>query len=203
MKKKGSLSISINAIVTIILAMAALGVGLVIVNVLGNSTGDIEQQLSGINENVKKDLERSTFPVTLSSSEIKASRGEDKTFYFALRNVLDGSYGTGIFELKGSADKPHIYCDMSDNGEDGMELGKPLSYFDFKVIPEIEIDSGDSQVIPVTLKMSSSTPKATYSCRIEICNPKVDNGPVEPTQSKYVCNKDNLYKMERFTLIVS
>lgn len=204
MRKKGSLSISINAIVTIILAMAALGVGLVIVNVLGNSTGDIEGQLAGINDNVKAELEKSPYPITLSSKEIKVTRGEDKTFYFALRNVLDSSYGTGIFEL----DNGHIYCDMADDGDtESMVLGTALKFFDFKVVPETEIDPGNSQVIPVTISMRSSTLKATYSCRIEICNPEIpdaESGKTVPeTQSKYTCDTDNLYKMERFSLIVS
>lgn len=92
MRRKGSLQLSINAIVVLILAITLLGLGLGFIRNMFSST---EQQFDVTNQQIKSDmieeLETSGSKVTLKQAKFEVGSGEPYEFYYGMRNTRDNS----------------------------------------------------------------------------------------------------------------
>ena len=90
MFKKGSLSLSINAIVVLILAVTMLGLGLLFMQ---NMMGGAMDQLAGVSEEVENEMirriesSRERLEFRTFNFEIGRSRGQ--TYYYGVLNDLD------------------------------------------------------------------------------------------------------------------
>ena len=100
--KKGSLSLSINAIVVLILAITMLGLGLAFIRGLfGGAVGKLQEIYAGLSEEDKKTLEASQEEISFLQSDIKVS-GREVTTPFAIRNIRADKIGLRI--------KNNFYC---------------------------------------------------------------------------------------------
>ena len=92
MRRKGSLQLSINAIVVLILAITLLGLGLGFIRNMFTST---EQQFDVTNQQIKSDmieeLETSGNKVTLKQAKFEVGSGEPYEFYYGIRNTRDNT----------------------------------------------------------------------------------------------------------------
>src|SRR3989338_249996 len=107
--KKGSLEISIQAIVIVVLAMTLLGLGLTFVKkMFGNvdviSTGTFEK----IQEQLQRDLVNSNEKLVFSQTKIAMERGSEKLFGWGVKNVGSSSldYWAKFTAVKCPADCP-------------------------------------------------------------------------------------------------
>ncbi len=86
--KKGSLELSINAIVILILAITMLGLGLGFMKGLFSKT---TKQLGEVGEDIKaqmiEQLRTSSAKLTLREEDVNIPRSETKDVYFAVKNV--------------------------------------------------------------------------------------------------------------------
>jgi len=100
--KKGSLSLSINAIVVLILAITMLGLGLAFIrNLFGGAVGKLQDIYAGLSEEDKTTLAASQDEITLLQSDLKVS-GREVQVPFALRNIRADKIGLRI--------RKNFYC---------------------------------------------------------------------------------------------
>ena len=90
--KRGSMALSMNAIVVIILAMAMLGVGIFIVNkIRGEAAGVIDIETPSL-----KSPADATNPVVLGQEEFEVKQGESKSVRVSVFNT-EASQATGVY----------------------------------------------------------------------------------------------------------
>ena len=166
--KKADLSLSINAIVILILAITMLGLGLAFIrNQFGGATNKLQDVLNQIDANQKADLERSADRVTLTTDNYNIKRGGTKNIYFAIRNNLGTESFT--FELKDNivcSDFVKIEGQTPDAGD-----------ITFETFDDREIEGGKSTVLPLAINVASKASVTVYSCSIIIPFPDEYNAP--------------------------
>jgi hypothetical protein len=91
MSKKGDLSLSINAIVILILAVTLLSLGLTfITKVFGGATGELQKSLQGISEDRKEQLKsKCNEDLCLEFTSITIPRNKMEPILMVLNNKLD------------------------------------------------------------------------------------------------------------------
>lgn len=185
MRRKGSLNLSINAIVVLIMAITMLGLGLAFINnMFGGTTKKLDTLVSGLDENVKEQLAQSVDRITLTSTTIEVQKGKETKLFFAIRNDLDVPV-RARFDLENA-----VYCDAAiDNtiSNDLMLDGstcttgcEKISFIDFQTYPDRVLDKGESSVMPLIIKPKSSAKNSVYSCHIDLCVPTDENDPTYP-----------------------
>ena len=89
--KKGSLNLSINAIVVLILAVTLLSLGLTFIQkTFGGATQKLDDQLGGIDEQHKQQLMAQCFnDACLESTSLTLSRNQEKNNLIVVNNKLD------------------------------------------------------------------------------------------------------------------
>jgi hypothetical protein len=203
LKKKGSLNLSINAIVVLIMAITMLGLGLGFINsMFGGTTQKLEGMTAGLDQGVKDALAASVDRVSLSATTVDATKGKSTQIFFAVRNDLDAASGTGTFDLTKAAQA--IYCDTAIDSS-AMEPGRVtdingvsvINTIDFETFPEVKLDPGESKVMPLLIKPKSSAVSTIYGCHIDVCNPVLGSGAVDPSSNSEMCkNTDSYYTID-------
>ena len=118
-KKRGSMALSMNAIVVIILAMAMLGVGIFIVNkIRGEAAGVIDIETPSL-----KSPADATNPVVLGREELEISQGEVTTFRVSIYNTFadDRSVYLNVGSCRGTHDAETLF----NTGESESLIGTP------------------------------------------------------------------------------
>jgi hypothetical protein len=148
--KKGSLSLSINAIVVLIMAITMLGLGLAFMK---NSMGSTMKQFANVNEDIKaemiKELQESSGRLTFKGEDVKFKQGEKREMYFALKNDMTGP---AFFNVT-------VAC----NGAMGSGTASTLTLNTFK---NFTIDPGKIQVAKIAIAVTATQVPDTYSCFI-------------------------------------
>jgi hypothetical protein len=156
-EKHASLSLSINAIVVLIMAITMLGLGLAFMK---NSMGSTMKQFSNVNEDIKaqmiKDLQESPGRLTFKGEDVKFKQGEKREMYFAIKND----------QLAADTFKVNVTC------SEGMVTGnaelKGLTLQTFSVTPSVEPNK--IAVAKMTAAVSATIKPDTYSCLIVVKN---------------------------------
>src|SRR3990167_2593604 len=88
--KKGSLEISIQAIVIVVLAMTLLGLGLGFVKGMFKNIGGIQESVSDqVKEQVLEDLRTGDKKISFPRSEVRISKGEAMVIGIGISNKND------------------------------------------------------------------------------------------------------------------
>jgi len=170
MHKKGALTLSINAVVVLILAITMLGLGLGFIRGMFGSTIEQFQALAGqLEQEDRNSLEQSPSEVTFLTSKIKMS-GRSKTIYFAVRNNQADAL---VFEIKNSF---NCYDAISSDAR-----SEAANWITFDTYEERTIAGTDSSVMPLTVTIKPAALPTIYSCKLEIPFP----GGAEGTDENY------------------
>ena len=190
--KRGSLQLSIEAIVVLIIAITVLGLGLSFVKSLFGGTFE---KLKGISEQLseedRRSLENSQFEITLLTSEITVT-GKDVGLNFAIRN---NRRSTVKFQLQGKeADRRAFTC-FDVIADDTIrtrvrDTANPIIKFD--TFPDIKVDAGKSAVIPLKISVEATAPPTIYACKLELKIIEEPAGQVVPAQ---------IYSTKEFSII--
>ncbi len=166
MFKKGSLSLSINAIVVLILAVTMLGLGLLFMN---NMMGSSMDQLSSVADSIKDQMiERirsGNEKLVFDSNDFEVKRSGQEEYYYGVLNQLQ------------QQESFHIYfgCDDAMSDEE-MEKSTINEYVDFDYIPRtIPLGKNEIDVQKVLIRVSPQAKATTYRCAIFIGD---DESPV-------------------------
>ncbi len=90
--KKGSLNLSINAIVVLILAITMLSLGLGFMkNLFKKTTGQLADVGEEIKNQMVEQLRSSSAKLTLNVEDTTIARSESKDYYFGVKNVEPGA----------------------------------------------------------------------------------------------------------------
>ncbi|NTV24378.1 MAG: hypothetical protein HGA85_08500 [Nanoarchaeota archaeon] len=165
MFKKGSLELSVNAIVIIIIAITMLGVGMFFIkSVFGGATNKLSEALGGIDEQTKNSFKDSCNDDVCIQDSVELKKGETKTIMMVLNNKYD--------------------CMMNkDGGSGGVAVGLDTTYgtngcqsvgtnacsalkVDFiKVQP---VGPGKKELLPVVLSAQSTVNAGLYRWALKV-----------------------------------
>jgi len=146
--KKGSLELSINAIVILILAITMLGLGLGFMKGLFSKT---TKQLGEVGEDIKaqmiEQLRTSSAKLTLREEDVNIPRSETKDVYFAIKNVeLSQSFGVTATCTKAL---------------EGTELGNLAT-----IIADDALDESAVAVGKMIIKIDANAARTTHLCHV-------------------------------------
>jgi len=167
-KKRGSLQLSINAIVILILAITMLGLGLSFIKGIFGGTVEklkgIEKQLE---EEERKTLLDSIDEITFLASRIEVS-GRSKSIMFAVRNNR-GTPNNFLIngDLPGGTGRT-IQCFDALGTEAAEAIRLDPSLISFETYEEREIDGQTTDVLPMSIKVQAGTANTIYSCEMKI-----------------------------------
>lgn len=146
--KKGSLELSINAIVILILAITMLGLGLGFMKGLFSKT---TKQLGEVGEDIKaqmiEQLRTSSAKLTLREEDVNIPRSETKDVYFAVKNV-EASQAFGVTAICGKA-----------------LIGDALGDLD-TIIADDALDESAVAVGKMIIKIDANADRTTHSCHV-------------------------------------
>ncbi len=106
--KKGSLELSVNAIVIVVLAMTLLGLGLGFIRSQMKNISDTGNVVVGqIKEQILDDLRRSDKKLSMPQTDFEMHIGSSKTIAFGIKNMEDHTlhFKIKIIDLNDNADK--------------------------------------------------------------------------------------------------
>ncbi|MBS3097574.1 hypothetical protein J4209_02140 [Candidatus Woesearchaeota archaeon] len=157
--KKADLSLSINAIVVLILAITMLGLGLAFMNqIFGGATEKFAKMGGQVEKQMREQLMQSGKIVDLNRFDVKLKRGEKDKIYIGLKNDQVGDIEFLLYEPGGGGRSsctkigdPSVLC-----GEEGDENVAVL------YLTEITVPEGETVVYPIVIKASSSAEEGTY-----------------------------------------
>lgn len=148
MRKKGSLQLSINAIVVLILAITLLGLGLGFIKNMFSSTS---AQFDVTNQQLKSDilatLEESGELLTLKQAEFEVKSGSPQEFYFGLRNTDTAEH---CFYVQ-------FFCEEALGDPDKCDNNVMNKWAWFSTYDAINVEQGKSEAIYAKLQPTGSS----------------------------------------------
>ena len=165
--KKGSLNLSIEAIVIVVIAFVVLGLGLGFVRnqfkKIGETTGDIQQQ---IRQQIIEDLRTGDKKLSFPTSEVNLGKKESTNTGIGIKNTKQGTLKYKI-EVQARGGDPIFGEDITDN-----------FLYDFEVD---ELAPTDTRVVPI--RITSETSAGTGQFKVVITD-VTDGEPGVPYDSK-------------------
>lgn len=197
LNKKGSLQLSINAIVILILAITILGLGLGFIKKQFSSLGEQFESVSAeIKGEIIEKIRSSGELLVFNKVEIDATVGKPDTFYIGIKNTggepnCFRTYVECVRALKGSCDpaQPGVPVPVGGINIRGDQPSADNAWF--QMFDEVDISGGDVGVFPVTIQIPGRVSPDTYLLSFEVY--KTDSGDCgnpqwpnqeEPYQSK-------------------
>lgn len=168
LKRRGSLQLSINAIVIMILAITILGLGLGFIKKQFGALGSqFEEVASEIKGEIIEKIRTSGELLVFNKVEIDAQIGKPTTFYIGIKNTAreDTCFATQIKclrALQGDCDprNPGAHLNVGGTAPGGSE---PLPGDEwFRLFAQVDIGGGDVGVYPVTLQIPGKVTPDTY-----------------------------------------
>ncbi|MBI4449361.1 hypothetical protein HY641_05035 [Candidatus Woesearchaeota archaeon] len=193
--KLGSLQLSIEAIVVLIIAITVLGLGLSFIRKLFTGT---TEKLAGISEQLSEEdrraIEQSQQEITFLTSELKVS-GKDLDINFGIRNNRKQEVTFQLQDNSRTNLERAFYCydlitDETQKREDLRGQGK---FIKFETFPTISIKAGRSAIIPLKIQVEAEAPPTVYQCRLDL---KIIE---EPTGTQLTTPRD--YSTKEFTIV--
>ena len=197
MFRKGSLNLSINAIVVLILAVTMLGLGLMFMQ---NMMGGAIDQLGGVSEEVEDDMiQRMTAgaeDIEFRTSNVRTRPGGGETDYFALRNNRDTDLDFNI----------EFHCNQA------MDTEASETDIMFNFMPSLFLEQSDVEVLPFEVSANADAVLTTYGCAIFVDLAEHSEAGLEDDVGEKDDNEgeerfgtlieENLYGYRRFNVIV-
>ena len=150
-KKKGSLNLSINAIVVLILAITMLGLGL---GFMRNMFGGASKQFSQVTDEIQRDmvdrLKDSGKKIVLNTYEVKMKQSSKETIYLAISNQIDAPGENSIFSI-----------DINN----GNTIGDARCVGKIDTLENPTVSGGDAKVAPIIIQTDA---KAEGTCEYNI-----------------------------------
>jgi hypothetical protein len=202
--KKASLSLSINAIVVLILAITMLGLGLAFMrNIFGSATDEFIQMGGEVKKQMIEQMKESNKVVDLSNPRLDIKAGNKKQIFIAFKN--EGSKGKNMTirqidasQLGADFDLDNVYLNENDGSGDidftgalggicglriqegGTEPSQTQAFIEFKRTPT-KVGGGETVVLPININAISSASSGTcaYTLRIDT---DTDNIAVPPAK---------------------
>lgn len=191
LKRKGSLQLSINAIVILILAITILGLGL---GFIKKQFGSLGEQFGAVSEEIKGEIvqkiRESGELLVFNKETIDAQIGKPVEFFVGIKNTgaSDNCFRTYIQcirALKGNCDPAQPGVPIAVGGIDIMNNQPTSDNVWFQIFQEVDVGGGDVGVFPVKLQIPGKVNPDTYLMRYEVY--KSDSGdctnPVWPTST--------------------
>jgi len=190
MKKKAAFTVSIQAIVVLILAITILGLGLTFIrNMFGKTTSQLEEVSESIEEQVIQEIRESGDRLAFLKTQTEIKKAGTKEMYFGLRNDLieaksfeiDGEgeidTSTDVGAWDGSGSVITCYDAIDETAEDGV-TGIPDNddnHIEFDTFDSRYIEKDAIEVLTLKISASSTSVKTTYACVIVIADPDDDS----------------------------
>ncbi len=116
MFKKGSLNLSINAIVVLILAVTMLGLGLMFMqNMMGGAMGELDEVSGTVQEQMIDQIRDSNERLAFRTTNINVDRASDVDNYYGVMNQLEDVTAFDIFfgcdHAQGGGSVSHVTFD--------------------------------------------------------------------------------------------
>lgn len=154
--RKGSLNISVEAIVILILAITMLGLGLTFMRTMfGGTTKELEDFMKGLGEQRKQALLESEDTITFETTDIELDGTTTKTL-FGIRNNRGGELEFTI--------KEGFTCYDAIDSEGKQWIDK----ITFETFGTRTIDPGKSEVLPLIISIPAAATPTTYSCHLSL-----------------------------------
>lgn len=154
--KRGSLNLSINAIVVLILAITMLSLGLAFMKGLfKKTTGQLEQVGTDIKNQMIEQLRTSSDKLTLNQEDIEIARGEKIEIYYGIKNV----------EMDNNAFTIGVSC------TEALGDAVPLSVNagDIEIFSESRsLEKGEIDVQKMIITIPSQADPTTHSCMLSL-----------------------------------
>ncbi len=192
LKRKGSLQLSINAIVILILAITILGLGL---GFIKKQFGSLGEQFGAVSEEIKGEIvqkiRESGELLVFNKETVDVQIGKPLTFFVGVKNTgaetsCFRTYVQCIQALKGACDiamGPGV--PIAVGGIDIMNNQPTEENAWFRLFDEVNIQGGTVGAFPVTLQIPGKVSPDTYLMGYEVY--KTDSGdcsnPVWPTST--------------------
>ncbi len=157
--KRGTLNISIEAIVIVVIALTVLGLGITFVRQqitgIGTTTTTIQEQ---IKQQILDDLRTGNKKLSFPATELKLETRQESVEAFGVKNIEDGPVTLIIkFQVKDGAD----FVDFVS--EEDLEITSKGA--NAKIIWDDtlqSLDPGDSKVFPATITAPDKTGNYLY-----------------------------------------
>ena len=189
--KRGSLQLSINAIVILILAITMLGLGLSFIKgIFGGTVSKlkgIEKQLA---EEERKTLSESYNEVTFLQTRIEIE-GKSKSFNFAVRNNRAYDVNYLILGTDPVTGDSTMRCFDALGKEAKIKLLADPSLINFETYETRFVDAGKSDIIPLKMNIKAAADPSIYSCEFSLY---IESAEAEPAAA------GTLYSKKRFEI---
>ena len=174
--KKGSLNLSINAIVVLILAITMLGLGLSFMrNIFGSATQEFEEVGGTVKKQMIDQMKESTRIVDISRPKIDIKAGEHSQVFIGFKNDGNEEREFRVKSSEGSTEPTSlgddVNCLLLSTDENAGSGGKGDVYVKFKT-SKTSVLKGEVVVLPINIKTTSNVDPDT--CFYEL---QVDHGP--------------------------
>jgi len=154
--KKGSLNLSINAIVVLILAITMLGLGLSFMkNIFGGATEEFKKVGGTVEKQMIEQMKESSEIVELSRPSLDIKKSSSDQVFIGLKNVQGGNQQFKIIKPK-----------FNIVGEVDSCASITIS----KIAGAITVASGDTRVLPINVKAGSNAVEGTCFYDIIVCS---------------------------------
>ena len=153
--KKADLSLSINAIVILILAITMLGLGLAFLRGTFKKTEEQFSEVTGtIKEQIIEEIKSKAEKLYIRGEpELEVRRGETKEVFYGITNVLDTE---GTFNI-------YVKCTESVSGIPEEDIEVVLT-----TLPSRKILPNDMAILPLRIKAGSDVPLDIYGCEMAV-----------------------------------
>lgn len=193
LNKTGSLQLSINAIVVLILAITILGLGL---GFIKTQFGAMEEQFTTVSDEIKSDLidkiKTSGELLAFNKIDIKAITGKPEDFYVGVKNTDSATkcFRMSFECIRGKSTGQPGYCAETNIGN-SSDAGWFSTFF------EKDVDAGQVDVVPVRLLVSSGVAADTYLAKVSLEKGNgsccIDSG----------CQNYSIYKSKQFYIEIT
>ncbi len=187
--KKADLSLSINTIVILILAITMLGLGLAFLNgTFTKTTAQFSQVADVVKNQITSQITSSNGKVILNTQEVDLKTSEEKDVYYGIRNVLGNSSNNGNFII-------NSFCSQALNHPNygAKDIAGSVVLATFTTWP---VQPGDVGVLKMQVTATSSAVFDNYACEIDVCS--ADSTVTTPCTS----GSSNLYGQAKFFVVV-
>lgn len=176
--RKGSLQLSVNAIVILILAITLLSLGLSFIrNLFGGAVAKLAGIQSQLDEEQRKQLEESQEEITFLTSRIEV-KGREQGVNIAIRNVRSTQL---TFQIQGDLEaiadlEPRerrkqgagFYCFDAIGKEAREKIQEDPALITFQTFEERTIDPQRADVLPIQISVNPAAPPTVYSCELRL-----------------------------------
>ena len=158
LNKKGSLEISITAVVVLILAIVMLGLGLGFIrSFFGGAVSQLGEITNSLDEQTRSELLQSPSQITFQTSRITVE-GREKDLPFGVRNVRSNELQLAVhvdcFDAIGAAAKA---------GVEGEE-----DWIVFETFDTVNLEGGKSDVLPLKVQVDAAAIPTIYKCELDL-----------------------------------